>query len=217
MSKLRKDLTGNIFGCLRVVRFAGQLVPKNRKSYYECICDACGKTVFMASDNLSRPAKNKSCGCLKGKSSVETHTKHGMSKTPTYKCWCEMLYRCHNPNSDCYERYGGRGIGVNKRWLKFENFLSDMGERPPGKTLDRIDNNGDYSPDNCRWATPKEQSLNRRSNVKIEYQGETRSISEWAKITRLPRQTIEHRLKANWTLQEILETPAYGRKIQKDI
>lgn len=93
---------------------------------------------------------------------MRNYTKHGLSKTPTYRCWCDMLTRCNNPNNKYYNIYGGRGIKVCKRWLSFINFYKDMGIKPIDKTLDRINNDGNYEPSNCRWATIRQQNANKR-------------------------------------------------------
>ena len=127
----------------------------------------------------------------------------GGRKTRTYRIWAAMRERCHRQNHPYYNDYGGRSITVCERWNSFANFLSDMGEAPPGLTIDRIDNN--YEPGNCRWATIKEQSNNRRDNVLLEYRGQTLTIPQWAEQTGINVKVIEARLrKLKWSVSEAL-------------
>jgi hypothetical protein len=118
-----------------------------------------------------------------------------------------MLQRCRNANNSGYAIYGERGITVCPRWEVFENFLADMGERPDGMTLDRIDNDGHYEPDNCRWATPSEQSNNRRDNRLITFDGVTTSIGAWEKRLGLPPNLVRSRLAHGWSVEKALTTP----------
>lgn len=162
MSKL-DDLTGKVFERLTVLSFVG--MTKSRKSRWLCLCD-CGNTKTVHGSNL-KTGIAKSCGCLhKELASLvgKANVKHAMNNTPTYKSWCALKRRCLGVNSKDYVRYGGRGIKVCEQWLSFENFFKDMGERPVGKTIDRINVNGDYEPSNCKWSTSKEQSQNRRNS-----------------------------------------------------
>ncbi len=123
----------------------------------------------------------------------------------TYGAWAAMLGRCRNPKLPNFPPYGGRGITVCARWLKFENFLADMGPKPsPDLSLDRIDNNGNYEPSNCRWATPFDQANNRRSTVKIEYLGRRLSVHEWAREVGLKPSTLRFRLDHGIPLEEAL-------------
>lgn len=131
-------------------------------------------------------------------------------RTPTRHSYESMLTRCYNPKFKHYENYGGRGIQVCSRWFGedgYKYFLLDMGERPLNHTLDRIDVNGDYTPDNCRWATLSEQSNNRNNNIYIEHNGERRTIAEWSRLMGYHRWTIGARLKSGWSVKSAIETP----------
>ena len=123
--------------------------------------------------------------------------------------WSSMRQRCDNPNNQAYHRYGGRGITVCERWQTFSNFVEDMGPRPPGLQLDRIDNDKGYSPDNCRWATPMENSHNTATNRRLTLDGVTKTLAEWGRDTGLSQPVITHRLKAGWQLDKALTAPRF--------
>lgn len=146
------------------------------------------------------------------------NTKHGHAsrggKTPTYKVWMSMIRRCTMPSQDSYKLYGGRGIKVCDRWLNsYAAFLEDMGERPDGASLDRINSNGHYEPDNCRWASMKEQQRNRRGNRILTYQGQSKTVAEWAEITGVHSATIRSRIDMyGWSVEQALSTPKRSRQ-----
>ncbi len=140
-------------------------------------------------------------------------TTHGMSRSPEYNSWGNMLNRCRNENDERFADYGGRGIRVCKRWNSFEKFFSDMGMRPEGTTLDRINNDGNYSPSNCRWATTVEQQNNRRDTLLITKNGETLSIRNWARRLSLDYSTIRKRIfRSGWEPEEALAPRRWERK-----
>lgn len=146
--------------------------------------------------------------------------KHGHSKrlntTGTYRSWNAMLQRCVNKNHVKYSQYGARGIKVCERWSDFVNFLADMGERPKGKTIDRIDNSKGYEPNNCRWSTPKQQQNNRKCTKNITLFGETRTLTEWSLHLGIPSSTIIYRVKRGWSDEQIISLPPRsGRRIIK--
>jgi hypothetical protein len=159
-TKPRIDLTGRTFGRLTVVEYGDDYT-------WKCLC-LCGATLRVTGQNL-RQQRTASCGCLRSETARNKATKHGHATqflTPTYQSWRGMLTRCSNPRVKSFRDYGSRGINVCERWKDFSNFLTDMGERPDGLTLDRIDNEKGYSPDNCRWATYHVQRINQRRMVK---------------------------------------------------
>jgi hypothetical protein len=163
------DMSGRKFERLTVM-FRDKF-SSGKKVKWFCACD-CGILVSVDGSKL-RNGETKSCGCLQkqeqAKRIIKLNTKHGHNKkgqqTKTHKSWTAMLQRCNNPKNTSFKDYGGRGIKVCERWSDFENFLQDMGERPKNKTLDRINVNGDYEPNNCRWATLSEQQRNRRCKI----------------------------------------------------
>jgi hypothetical protein len=137
----------------------------------------------------------------------EANTKHGGSKLKEYRVWSEMIQRCTNPNSRYYFNYGGRGIKVCDQWLDFANFISDMGSRPEKTCLDRINNDGDYSPENCKWSTRTQQMNNTRKNVVIEFNGQSMTRTEWARKLGLNPHTLKRRFYDGWPKEKALTTP----------
>jgi len=132
-----------------------------------------------------------------------------------YCCWGGMKTRCFNKNSKDYVGYGGRGITVCDKWSNsFDEFFKDMGEKPTNShQIDRIDNDGDYEPSNCRWTTLKENCRNRRSNIFLTYEGVTKTVVEWAEDLGVSRHTIAHRLRNDWDIASTVTTPAYGKRV----
>jgi hypothetical protein len=200
----RLDLSGEKFGRWVVV---GQS-HKNASGevFWLCRCE-CGGEKSVKAGSL-RSGRSTSCGCAH----LDAVTSHGMTKTPTFKSWESMKQRCLNQKAPDYHSYGGRGIKVHEAWRdSFPQFLADMGERPEGTTLDRIDVDGDYEPSNCRWATLKTQQRNRRVTSAITHNGATRSLAEWAELTGVPSKILGWRIKVGWDTASALTTPALGR------
>lgn len=160
---------------------------KHRERFAKIKCD-CGTVGKMAPSNIKRGAK--SCGCK----SLVSRLTHGMTFTPTWQSWRGMIDRCKNPNARQYRNYGGRGIGVCKRWREFKAFFADMGERPDGTLIERINNDKGYSPSNCRWATNAEQSLNKRTNRVITVNGVSKPLMQWSRKTGIHHSTLWGRL-----------------------
>ncbi len=184
------SLEGKRFGRWVVIKFSHKYKMCG-DFYWECKCD-CGK-IGLVSGTVLRKGKSKSCGCRTREVNKECQTIHGKSKTPEYSCWRSMIARCYNEVADSYPDYGGRGITVCDRWLGdsgFINFLQDMGERPKGKTLDRINSNKNYEPSNCRWSDKFIQANNRSNNINITYNGKTQSLKQWSRELNLPYKTI---------------------------
>ena len=202
------DLNGKTFGRLKVLKRVPVPEGKNKVAYWLCEC-VCGNTITRPGHLLNSGCM-RSCGCLFIDTARRTDNKfrtHGHYATRIYTTWRGMIERCTKPTSRDWKDYGGRGIKVCERWLKFENFLVDMGEQPEGLTLDRFPNNdGNYEPDNCRWATRKQQANNRRSNVLLTFRGTTKSIAEWAAALGITYGAIYTRLRRGLPIEHILKT-----------
>ena len=181
-----------------------------KKALYRCLC---GADVIKIRLNVSLGG-TRSCGCLQKERASNASRVHGLSRTSMHNIWWAMLQRCLSKNVKAYKDYGGRGITVCDRWMLFVNFLEDMGPRPSkDHTLDRVDNDGPYSPENCRWATRAEQANNRRSSRLIEFNGKTQTMAQWGKELGIHPDTIWSRLdQYKWSVQKALTEPVRGKK-----
>lgn len=200
-----EDRIGQKFGRLTVVSVAGK--SKHGRAVLSCEC-SCGNFTEVECGNLVT-GSSQSCGCLHREGVAALHTSHGLSKSAEYGIWARMLQRCTNLNDSSYPDYGGRGITVCPEWFSFENFYADMGPRPSkDHSIDRKGNDGPYCKENCRWATKKEQCNNQRSNHKIEFDGRTQTLTQWAEDRALQTTTLWKRLfRYGWSVERALTTP----------
>lgn len=194
------DLTGQRFGRLTVIKRGER--NRHRQLRWECKCD-CGNTCTPLGMCLRR-GQTQSCGCLHQEAIARVNYKHGMTRTPIYAIWRSMMQRCYDSNSHAYDRYGGRGIVVADAWHDFQNFYRDMGDKPKGKSLERLDNSGPYSPENVVWADSRQQANNRRSNVVLEFQGRKQTMQQWSDEMGLKIQTVWARLNRGWSVERAL-------------
>lgn len=207
MRPWREDLTGRKFTRLTVIKFDG---VRGRSRFWECRCE-CGVTSYCSSDNLKRGAV-KSCGCLVKDSVVEKCQTHGEShtnKTKEYRAWQHIKTRCLNSKSKNYTAYGGSGVTICSEWAEsYERFLYDMGRAPsPKHSIDRIDNNKGYSPDNCRWATSLEQNLNRKVTRMVMYNGEMTPLRMLSKDQKAYKKLYRRIHVSKWDVKTAMNTP----------
>jgi len=204
------DIAGIRFNRLVAVSIVG--IGPGRSALWTCNCD-CGGSIITRGTFL-RSGLSQSCGCLrKEKVSAANRARllmHGETvggNSRTYRIWANMISRCTNPNSDSYKYYGAKGIKVCEKWRKFSNFLDDMGRAIDSMSIDRVNCDGDYEPDNCRWATSYEQANNKRNSVFLILNGDTKTMSEWSRFTGISVSTIHSRLKKGWSTNDALTKP----------
>lgn len=202
------ELTGQRFGRLTVIRKYG-IDKHNGNVTWLCKCD-CGKTTVVSSAKLRR-GNTQSCGCLLLESIKKSNTKHGLTGTKIYNEWHGVKQRCYSPTASNYERYGARGIGMCDEWRNdVRAFYNDVSNLPhfgePGYTLDRIDNNKNYEPGNVRWANSSVQANNRRSNVRVTYNGETKSLKDWSRYFDMPYDVLRNGIRRGLTIDDIIRS-----------
>lgn len=210
-----KDLTGQRFGRLIVISYFGHT---GHETSWLCKCDCGTEKPIRRGDLYS--GRVLSCGCLNAENRLRRNTTHGMRYSPEHATWSHMVDRCRNPRNKNYADYGGRNITVCQRWIEsFANFYADMKDRPSKfHTLDRIDNERGYSPDNCRWATRLAQSNNTRRNLYITHDNETHSLADWARITGIPYDTLYARIATRkWSPLRAFNTPVRNFRHASDI
>lgn len=192
-----RDLTGQIFGWVTAISIVGR--DTQRGATWLCRCK-CGKQIIRARRQLLS-GKTVSCGCFFARK------RGGKRDSPCYQTWRSMLQRCRDKNSRSWPHYGGRGIKVCDAWKDFRVFERDMGPRPPGMSIDRIDNDGNYEPGNCRWATISEQTRNYRRNVQLTCHGRTQCVTDWAEELGIDAHLIYGRLEDGWPAEAALRLP----------
>lgn len=201
MSNVMKDLSGLTINYLTVHEF-------HKNKGWRCTCTACGTEVFKVNGDFTRN-QAVSCGCIR--------RTHHLSNSLSWSSWKSMRDRCLNPKCEQYKWYGARGISIDPKWLKFKGFYEDMGDRPEGTTLDRKDFNGNYTKENCRWATVDQQNNNTRYNVFVTYRGETLSLTHMAKKYGKNRDLVLNRYRiGGWSIEDAIEKPVNklkGRKV----
>lgn len=207
------DISGEKFHMLTVVERVQN--TDRGMPMFRCICD-CGNETIVRGSNLKSGAV-KSCGCLKR---ISHSTTHNMSKSKIYRIWAGMKNRCYNKNAKPYKRYGGRGVLVCDEWLdSFENFYgwAIASGYEEGLTIERIDNNGNYAPNNCKWIPLGRQASNRSRNKSIKYKGEVHNLAEWCRKLGISYSLVHNRInKLGWTFEQAVETPCDIKKRKKE-
>lgn len=215
------DITGNRYGRLTVIRKVERIryASGNSHRVWECLCD-CGNIIRCTTDRLRR-GNTKSCGCLRKEITSKKNYKHGGTKTKLYRIWAEMNGRCFCKTNKAYKNYGARGIRVCDEWRKnfslFRSWAMSNGYQE-GLTIERIDNNGNYCPDNCKWIPKSEQPKNRRNCHLITFNGKTQTLSEWSRELHVDRECVRNKEKilGDWTLalEAVLNSPKHKERVK---
>lgn len=201
MTMRDEDFLGKKFKHLTIIGLKREI---KKPTCFHCVC-ICGRKLTAIATNVKR-GNTTSCGCMK-------NFKHGLTNTPIRSVWRGMWQRCTNPKAEGYENYGGRGITVDPAWKDLQRFYDDMGDAPPSTTLDRIDVNGPYTKDNCKWSTWTEQHRNRRDNNNITAFGKTQCLTAWAEEYKIPVSTLKNRLyRAKMLPEDALRAPLYAKQ-----
>lgn len=202
-----RNINGQSVGSWYVISDSGERLKSGRRAC-KCRC-VCGRTKLVDKKNLIT-GKTTSCGCVR-----PSYRKLFLKYKAEYKLWANIKSRCTNSNATGFKNYGGRGIRVCERWYySFENFLEDMGQKPfRGATIERIDNNGDYEPSNCRWANKSEQCSNKRNNRILRFNGIDATLTEWSRATGMCRETIARRLDSGWSVDDALTIEPHEPKM----
>jgi len=215
-----KDRTGDIYHPWRVIKLHGKST-RSKKSVvlWECECISCNYRKIIDASRFYPPPI---CECGVNKKINKCSTTHGMSRSRIYKIWGSMKQRCLNKNHPTYQRYGAKGIKICEEWMGFNKFYNDVGD-PPSEihSIDRKDNLKGYIKGNCRWATPTEQANNRSTNRVIAYNGESLTMSQWARKAGIPKGMLKHRVDSGWPFNKAISEPfmrgsrKYSCKIKK--
>lgn len=215
MSKF-KDETGIKHDLLTPIAYKSiKTKSGKRRIYWDCICD-CGGHITLEASALRRTDRFHSCGCYARLMVSKANSTHRLTGTRVYRSWSSARQRCNNPSDTNYKNYGGRGITMCERWNKFENFLADMGYPPSeNHTIERIDVNGNYEPENCRWDTPVEQARNRRSSKYYEFSGKKMILKEWSEYLNVKEMTLKYRLKNGWPIEKVFSQNNHKFKTRK--
>jgi hypothetical protein len=200
MSRTGYDLSNQRFNRLTVIKRSGTL---NKKVLWECVCD-CGKTAHIRTNDLMS-GNSQSCGCFNDERIADSNRSHGMTNTKLYKVWCGIKQRCEYKNHIGYKYYGARGIKMSERWRVFSNFYDDMSEGyEEGLSIDRVDTDGDYCKENCKWSTNTQQANNKSNNRMLTVDGVTDTLANTCRIHKLNYVNVLSQLHDGKTIEEIM-------------